>query len=68
MNCKRGDYAYVTKGELKGLVVFVNRIWWKVRASNETFWGVSSNLSGDLTEFACSDAILRPFANIEVDA
>lgn len=64
MNCAHGDYAYITRGELAGLVVFVDRIWWYERATNDTMWCVTSRLSGPAEEFGCSDAILRPFCNI----
>ena len=64
MNCTRGDYAYVTRGEFAGLVVFVDRIWWKERATNETVWGVTSRLAGEMAQFACSDTILRPFCHV----
>lgn len=65
MNCKRGDYAYIKSGELQGLLVSVDEIWWQIRATGETVWGVSSCLVGERIQFACSDSILRPVFSIQ---
>ena len=64
MNCIHGDYAYIVREEFAGIVVLVDRIAWKIRATNETVWMVSSGLAGEEIQFSCSDDVLARIANI----